>query len=235
MITYQHGDTFLHGLDPRSKLLVQFGFAAAVLGSTAGWWLGSMTALALLGLGLARLSPLRVLWTYRFVFVILGFAPLLASVTVAPLGLDPSRAVDPVLAGYQVLLVLLVSSAYVRTTPVRGTRAALQRHVPGRPGQLLGVGVARVFRFFPLLLADLRRSRHALRARGGDARGLVERTWRLALLGLQRAFGRADTLALALRARCFAWNPTLPVLRFSGPDYLAVLVGVALAVSPLFV
>jgi hypothetical protein len=37
-------------------------------------------------------------------------------------------------------------------------------------------------------------------------------------LTLVRAFSRSDQLAVALQARCFAWNPTLPRLRFGRLD-----------------
>jgi biotin transport system permease protein len=52
-----------------------------------------------------------------------------------------------------------------------------------------------------------------------------------ATAGLSRAFGRADRLALALRARCLAWNPTLPALSFSRRDLLGGVLGLGLAVS----
>jgi biotin transport system permease protein len=234
MITYEHDRTLLHRLDPRSKLLAQFGFAIAALAHTSVPTLGALTALALAALAVARLSPVRVLRTYWFVLVLLAMGPVFASLTLGPPWVVPEQGVGSVISGYRVVLVLCVSAAYVRTTPVRETRAAIQRHAPGRLGQLLGVGVALVFRFFPVLLSDLRRARLALRARAGEDLGTVEWLWRLALSGLTRAFERAETLSLALRARCFAWNPTLPHLQFSRVDYPVLAVAAVLALSPLF-
>ncbi|MFB6233251.1 MAG: energy-coupling factor transporter transmembrane protein EcfT, partial [Haloarculaceae archaeon] len=43
----------------------------------------------------------------------------------------------------------------------------------------------------------------------------------------------ADRLAVALRARCFAYNPTLPPLSFSRIDYPVLGLAAALALSPL--
>lgn len=54
----------------------------------------------------------------------------------------------------------------------------------------------------------------------------------VAVASLNRAFARADRFALALRARCFAWNPTLPPLAFGRADYV-VLAAAALAASAL--
>jgi biotin transport system permease protein len=55
----------------------------------------------------------------------------------------------------------------------------------------------------------------------------------VATAGLRRAFARADRLALALRARCFAWNPTLPALGFGSVDYLVLAGSLALAAVAL--
>jgi biotin transport system permease protein len=48
-----------------------------------------------------------------------------------------------------------------------------------------------------------------------------------------RSLARADRLSLALRARCFAYNPTLPALRFSRLDYPVLALSVGLALTPV--
>jgi len=93
--------------------------------------------------------------------------------------------------------------------------------------------VAVTIRFFPVVLADLRRIREASAARLGDERPLRDRMRTVALAGIQRAFGRADRLAVALRARCFSWNATLPALAFRRRDAALCLLALALALSPL--
>jgi biotin transport system permease protein len=233
MLRYEPGATVLHRLDPRSKLTVQFGFAFAVFTADSPPALVAATVLAGLVLALGRLSPVRVLRTFRFVLLLVGLAPLFAMGTFGPPWLVPARALPSIVAGYQVILILFVSSVYVRTTPIRETRAAIQRHVPGKPGQLLGVGVGLVFRFFPVIWQDIQAVQAAMKTRGGDERSAIDRTRRLTLAGLRRVFERADRLSLALRARCFAWNPTLPVLEPSRLDYLVSLFGLGLALAPL--
>jgi biotin transport system permease protein len=79
----------------------------------------------------------------------------------------------------------------------------------------------------------VREVRDALAARGGDRRPVHERARRIVTLSLNRAFDRSDQLAVALQARCFAWNPTLPRLAFSRADYLVVGAGCILALVPL--
>jgi biotin transport system permease protein len=233
VLTYEPGPSPAHRLDPRSKIAFQVGFAVAAFAHWSPPALAGLTGVAAVSLAAARLSPLRVLRSFRFVLLLLAIAPVLAMVALHPPWLLPERALPSVVAGYQVVLVLFVAGAYVRSTPVRETRAAIQRHVPGRPGQLLGVGVGLVYRFFPLLTGDLRRTRRAIRARGGDHRPAHQRVKFLVIAGVRRVFERAARLSLALRARCLAWNPTPPALSFGRADAAVALAGLALALTPL--
>jgi len=231
VLRYDPGDSFAHALDPRAKLAVQFAFAASAFAHTTVAGLVVLTAVTGIVLYGARTSPvstLRELWVLLPVLVV---GPLLQGLTLSAPYFSVAEARFPALAAYRTLLVLLVAAAYVRTTPVRDSRAAVQRTMPGKSGQFLGTGVAFVFRFLPVLRRDLSRIRDASRARLGDRRRLDERMRLVALGGLNRAFSRADSFALALRARCFAWNPTLPALSFSRADLPALALAAALALS----
>jgi len=233
MLTYEPGETLAHRLDPRSKMVFQVGFAVAAFARVDAAWLAALAGVAAVALVAARVSPVAVVRSYWFVFLILAGGPLLATVSVLPLRLTPEAVVGPAMQVARVGLVFFVGAAYVRSTPVRETRAAIQRHVPGRTGQLLGVGVALTFRFVPVLRRDLVAVRDAMRARAGSNRSIVDRARRIGMLGLTRAFERADRLAVALQARCFAWNPTLPALAFGRADYPVLVAGLVLAAAPL--
>ena len=232
-IAYRPGDTLVHSLDARAKLAFQVGFSLAAVASLAPRWLAGLAVVATVALALSRVSPVRVLRAYWFVFAILASGPVLAAVSLTRPRFAPGQAVEPTLTALRVALVFFVGAAYVRTTPVRETRAAVQRHVPGRIGRLLGVGMALTVRFVPLLRSDLTAILDAMRARLGDRRSLVDRGRLIGIGGLSRAFTRADRLSVALRARCFAWNPTLPTLRFRRRDYVVAALGVGLACTPL--
>lgn len=227
MFGYVPGETFAHRLDPRSKLLAQVAFAVAAFAHTTLSGLAVLSVVTVVALAGARLSPLRVLRAYRFVLPFLVAAVAMRALTWGAPWVDLAAAWPSVLAGYRVLLILAVAAVYVRTTPARESRAAVQRVVPGKPGRLLGAGVGLVFRFLPLLRRDLSTVRDASTARLGDQRPLTERLQVVATAGLNRAFARADHLSVALQARCFSWNPTLPRLRFATRDWpvLAAAVG----------
>jgi biotin transport system permease protein len=233
MLSYAPGETVAHRLDVRTKLVFQVGFAVAAFARPTPERLAALAVLAGFVSLAGRLSPLTVARSYWFVFVILLLSPVSAVVSLGPPWIDPALAREPLLAVARVVLVLVVGSVYVRTAPVRATRAAIQRHVPGRLGQALGIGVALTFRFLPVLRRDIRSIRDAIAARGGERRSVIDRARFIAVGGLGRALARADRLSLALRARCFAWNPTPPTMRLSTRDYPVLALGVALALSPL--
>lgn len=233
MLTYEPDDTLAHRLDPRSKLAVTVGFAATALAHTEVVPLIAFTGFVLVGLAIASVGLWQALYSYRIALVILAAAPVVSMLTLGSPWIVLSDAVAPTLASYRVLLILLFSAAYVRSTPARDSRAAIQRTVPGKLGQLLGMGVGLVFRFVPVVLADIRRIRRAMAARLGTERSTADRVQRIGVLGLSRAFDRADRLSLAMQARCFSWNPTLPALSFSRVDWIVCVLGLSLALSAL--
>jgi biotin transport system permease protein len=233
MLTYTPGGSLAHRLDPRTKLLLQIAFVATAFAHTTPRGLAVLTVVTAGLLALARVSVRTTLWEFRYALPLLVAGPLVSGATLGAPWFVVSEAVETALASYRVVLALLVSAIYVRTTSPRESRAAIQHTVPGKPGQFLGMGVALVFRFLPVLQSDLRRIREAMAARLGDERPVRERMQFVATAGLNRAFRRADTLALALQARCLAWNPTLPELQFSRLDAPAIALAAVLAVSAL--
>ncbi|MFB6293236.1 MAG: energy-coupling factor transporter transmembrane protein EcfT [Halonotius sp.] len=236
MLTYTPGDTVVHRLDPRTKLGFQFAFALATFTTLTLPRLTGLIVVGLVSLYLADTTVRAVVRAYWVILLVLAAGPLIAGLTLEP----PRFEIGPTLASVRsvvrIVPLLFVSTAYVTATPVRDTRAAIQRTIPGRAGQLFGVGIALTFRFVPVLRADLRRVRDAIRARGGDTRSIRERSQRLTTLMVVRALRRSDRLAVALQARCFAWNPTLPRLQFSRldlPVWLLSAVLAAVGLAPL--
>jgi biotin transport system permease protein len=224
MFGYVPGGTLAHRLDPRTKLAAQLAFALAAFANTNPRGLAVLTVVAGLFLASARLSPVAVLRAYRFVLPFLAAAVLIEGVTLDRPWLTPTEAVPSALASYRILLVVVVGAVYVRTTPARASRAAIQRVVPGKPGRMLGAGVGMVFRFLPLLRRDVAATRDAVAARLGDERPVRERMRVVGAAGLRRAFARSDRLALAMQARCFSWNATLPRIRFGWVDVPGLVV-----------
>ncbi|MFC3958648.1 energy-coupling factor transporter transmembrane component T family protein [Halovivax cerinus] len=234
MLAYEPDETIAHGLDPRAKLAFQVAFAVAALARPSIVTLAALTVLARSTLATAGLSPVSVLYGYRHLFAFLALSVLLAAVTVGPPWIDVAGGVRTARAAYGVGLVLLVSAAYVRSTPVRHSRAAIQRLVPGAPGRLLGLGVSLVFRFLPVVRHDVLTIRDAMAVRLGTERSMPDRAATIGARSLTRAFARADRLSVAMQARCLSWNATLPRLSFSRDDWLVVAFSLAVGTSPLW-
>lgn len=233
MLSYVPDETLAHRLDPRAKLAVQLAFAVAAIAHTTPVALAGLTLLAIAILASAGASLKRVLYAYRYPIGVLGLSVVVSAATLGPPWIDAGESVGTALSAYGVGLILLVSAAYVRSTPVRHSRAALQHLVPGRPGKLLGIGVSLVFRFLPVLRRDIGTIRRAIAVRLGTERGATDRAARLSALGLSRAFSRADRLSVALQARCFSWNPTLPQLSLSKRDLPVLALALVLCASIL--
>lgn len=234
MIAYEPGDSLAHRLDPRSKLAFQFGVAIAAVAHPTPRGLAASFALAGLALVAAQLSVVRALWAYRVVLVVLALGPLLGGVALSAPWFQTGPALASLRSVLRIVPILLVSAAVVHTTPTRAIRAAIQRTVPGRPGRLLGVGVGLTIRLVPVVRGDVTAARSALAARGGELRRFDQRAGRVAGLSVRRALSRADALALALQARCFAYNPTLPPLRLGARDWLVLVLAALLAGSPVW-
>ncbi len=235
MLSYEPGATVAHRLDPRSKIGFQIGFAVAAFTVSTLAGLAGVYAVGLGCLLAARLSPVRALRAYWFVLVFLGFGPLFGGLTLGPPWFRVDGALTSLRGVARIVPLLFVSAAFVHSTPVRDTRAAIQHTVPGKLGQLLGIGVALTFRFVPVVRTDVGRIREAISARGGDERTLRDRASRIARLSLVRSLQRAGRLSVALRARCLAYNPTLPALSLSGLDYLVFALSIGLVLVSVLV
>jgi biotin transport system permease protein len=232
-LSYVAGESLAHRLDPRTKLAIQAGFAVAAVAHTTPGGLVALSVVTLLFLSLAATPVVESLRSYRAFLPFLVAAPVVEGLALGAPWFVVGDAVGPALASYRVVLLLLVSTAYIRTTPVRESRAAIQHLLPGRVGVLLGAGVGFVLRFLPLMRRDLATIRGAMAARLGTERSLSERIRLVGVTGLRRVFLRSDRLALALRARCFSWNPTLPPLSFARHDYPVLVVSALLALTAL--
>ncbi len=231
MLRYRPADRFAHTLDPRSKLLFQTAFVLGTVVLTSPVWRGVLTVVAGICVRAAGLTVREAVRAFRLPIALIALGPLVAGITVGSPWFQPTAAIDSAIAGYDVVLALLVAGAYIHSTPVRETQAAIQRLVPGRLGRFLGVGAGLLFRLLPVLVADLRQIRQARAARLGHAQGWIKRAAGIGILGLRRTFQRADHLSQALQARCFAWNPTLPALSWGLRDTLLTVFAIALLLT----
>ena len=252
---YYPGESPLHRLDPRTKIVATTVMAVALFTRDSFTALAVYAAAAVVAIALSRV-PLNwfwrgmkpVLWLVGLTFLAqVLFVPGDAFFRLGPLRLS-WHGLE--LAGYLslrlIVLVLLGSLLPLTTSPIALTDGLAWLTRPLRrlrvPTEEFAVMVTIALRFIPTLLAELETIMRAQRARGADfshggplrrARALVPVLVPLFVV----SFRRADDLALAMEARCFvpgARRTRLHPLRAGVEDWVTLLV-VAVVVAAAIV
>ena len=242
------GDSLLHRLDPRAKLVLAFAFgglaaasgprALLVLAGAAGAVsIASRLPLALLLRGLRPLLWLILATAGLHLFTDPGRVVLREG----PLAVTAAGVRQSVLEGGRLILLVLTGSLLtLSTSPLEladGLGALLSPLRRLRlPVEEFALMVAVALRFVPVLLEEAERVRRAQQARGGAFGGWgITRVRRLAPLALPLlvgAFRRAEELAVAMEARGYQpgrRRSRLRRLKLASRDWAALFLGVALA------
>ncbi len=240
---YMPGESLLHRLDPRAKILVASLATAAVVSARAPWGIGALSAW--LGLGvvlsgvpirsvLANLRPLIWLMLLAVAVPSLGGRPGPAW-QLGPLHLSGPGTTLGLLAACRLVLLVTFASLLTLTTSPTDLMDGLRRLLSpaervGLPVDEAALMMSIALRFIPILMEQAEKIRDAQSARGAEwqsggawqrARGLVPLLVPL-LVGAAR---RAEDLALAMEARCYRGGKRtrLKQLRWSPRDSAALL------------
>ena len=252
---YFPGDSFLHRMDPRVKVILLFFFLIGIfVFDTAG----SYAVLSLLTVGLFLLSrvPLRMMvkslrplfWIILFTFLIHLFSTpgeAFADIWVFDMTWEGLRQ-GCFISLRLVLLILLSSLLTFTTSPLKLTDALERLMSPGKrvgiPAHELAMMMTIALRFIPTLLEETDKIMKAQQSRGSDftmgnflqrARHIVPILVPLFI----SAFRRADDLAMAMEARCYRGGEgrtQMKVLRVGRTDCLACGASVLLLVALAF-
>ena len=253
---YFPGDTPVHKLDPRTKLVLTIVYIAALF--MVGTWGGYALVLAALGgvMAVSHIRPRALLKGMKPLIFIIVFTAILnlfftagedilfqwRFIKITYTGLD--RAAAMVLR-----VMLLVSGTFLLTytTSPLAITDGLERllsplkklHVPVYELSLM---MSIALRFIPTLIEETDHIMSAQKARGADLETgtLPERAKALLPLLIPlfiSAFRRADELALAMECRCYnggQGRTQMKQLRMAGRDAVAFLLG-ALLVAGIWV
>lgn len=190
------GDSVVHRLDPRAKILGLIGLAIVSATTPDGAWLaftGYVTAL----LVLAALARLR--WRQVLARMTVEVPFLLTAAVVALLGEVTTGATLATKATVGVLAMVVLSS----TTPFPRLLAGFERL---RTPRLLVLIVAFMWRYLHVIGDEVRRMKIAREARGYDARWL----WQAGAIARSvatlfvRALERGERVYLAMTSRGYA-------------------------------
>jgi energy-coupling factor transporter transmembrane protein EcfT len=242
---YLPGDTVVHRLDPRVKILSVVALSMIIFASTpVEILLISFFLIAVIRA--TRMTPLQALGALRPVAVFMAMIFLvhlfftegrpILTLTPLPVRITQEGLARGIYVTWQFAGLVLGAAVLTMTTPPSDLVAGIERLLRplsrvGIPSQDLAVMIAMALRFMPMLLEEYDRLRTAQMARGADftTGSLALRTRAVAALAvplLLSAFRRADELAVAMEARGYRRGPrtTLRELAFSRRDLEACAV-----------
>jgi energy-coupling factor transporter transmembrane protein EcfT len=242
---YRPGDTVLHRLDPRVKIVAVMAlslliFAATPMGiALISVFLAALIRTARLTLAqtAAALRPVAIFMALIFLMhLLLTEGSPLFTLSPLPVTITVEGLVQGAQVTWQFAGLVIVAAILTMTTLPSDLVGGIERLLRplsrvGIPSQEVAVMIAMALRFMPMLLEEYDRLRVAQMARGADfsTGGVTLRVRAMALLTvplLLSAFRRADELVMAMEARGYRRGPrtTLRDLKMTGTDFAAFAV-----------
>ncbi|HHT70500.1 MAG: energy-coupling factor transporter transmembrane component T [bacterium] len=246
---YVPGDSLLHRLDPRSKIIGSMLYIVALflLKSPAGYavmtvFTAALVLLSALPLGYVLRGVRPVFYIVLFTLVLNFFlTPGQVVWKLGPLKATAEGIRLGIFMGWRLLLLVLTTSLLTLTSsPIALTDGIEYLLRPfkrlGVPAHELAMMMTIALRFIPTLLEETDKIMKAQMARGADfetgniiqrARGMIP----LLVPLFVSAFRRADELATAMEARCYRGGEgrtRLKELQFAGRDWVALAASVLL-------
>ena len=247
---YFPGDTVVHRLDPRTKLLLVIVYIVGLFNSTGWYSYGFVVLITALCMALSHIKPKSALK---------GLKPLIIIIILTALLNIFYTDGTPIIEGWIITweglakaammslrIILLIVGTFMltyTTSPIALTDGLEIMLNPLKkikvPVHEMAMMMSMALRFIPTLIEETDKIMSAQKARGADfesgnifqrARALVPILVPLFI----SAFRRADELATAMECRCYhggEGRTALHVLRYQTADYLVLLAFLVLAVG----
>ena len=240
------GDSLLHRLDPRTKIVLLFFFLAAIFVFDSPLAYAALTAFTVALIAVSRVPPLLMLkalkplsWIIAFTFVIhLVSTPGDAFFHVWLFDLTWQGAAKGFFIALRLALLILLSALLTYTTSPLALTDALETLMQpakrvGVPAHEIAMMMTIALRFVPTLIEEADKIMKAQQARGADLTegSVIERVKGFVPVLVPlfiSAFRRADDLALAMEARCYrggVGRTQMKALCISSIDYIAYAFG----------
>ena len=240
------GDSLLHRLDPRTKIVLLFFFLAAIFVFDSPLAYAALTAFTAALIAVSRVPLILMLkalkplsWIIAFTFVIhLVSTPGDAFFHVWIFDLTWQGAAKGFFIALRLALLILLSALLTYTTSPLALTDALETLMQpakrvGVPAHEIAMMMTIALRFVPTLIEEADKIMKAQQARGADLTegSVIERVKGFVPVLVPlfiSAFRRADDLALAMEARCYrggVGRTQMKALRISSIDYVAYAFG----------
>ena len=244
---YFPGDTVIHRLDPRTKLIAVLLYIIALF-QAKGWVGYAAVLLASLGcMALSRLKPKVIFKGLKPMIFIIALTALLNIFYTGGTPIIPGWIItwEGIVRAVQMVLriVLLICGTFLltyTTSPIALTDGLELLLKPLKklrfPVHEMTIMMSMALRFIPTLIEETDKIMSAQKARGADFEtgSLMDRAKALlpVLVPLfVSAFRRADELAVAMESRCYhggEGRTRMKQLIFQGRDYIALALGILL-------
>ena len=219
---YFPGNSFIHRLDPRTKLLFTLVYIAALFVAKAYVTYGILFLILVLCVAISKIKPTAMLKGLKPLTIIIVFTAVLnlfytkGGDTLISYGIIMVTTEGVKIAVYMVLrIMMLISGTFLltyTTTPMALTdgmeilmNPLKKAHVPVHEFSMM---MSIALRFIPTLIEEADKITNAQKARGADFEtgSLADRAKALLPLLVPlfvSAFRRADELAIAMESRCY--------------------------------
>jgi energy-coupling factor transport system permease protein len=239
---YLPGDSFVHKLDPRVKILLSFVFIIVifVLNNFYGYLFFAIFTFMIISLAkiprkyiFKGLKP--IMWIIVFTAVLNAFmTPGIALVKLGPITITHEGLyLSAKMVLRLVFLIISTSLLTLTTSPIALTDGIERLLSPfkriGLPTHELAMMMTIALRFIPTLLDETDKIMKAQSARGADfeSGNILKRTKSLIPILVPlfiSSFRRADELAMAMEARCYRGGEgrtRMKILKIGSRDYVA--------------
>ncbi len=233
--SYQSGDSLLHHIDVRFKILIVILISLICL----NLYLTGLAILTSLLLGLilhARLPLISGLKELRYFLILLLFvfvARVLSTdgpplIVLRFISVSIQGLYSGILVCWRLAIIVILGFAFISTTRPSAIKAAVQwflKPVPFIPEKKVALMMGLILRFIPVIFHQAGEIAEAQKARGVENRkNPIYRLTKLAFPLMRRTFERADNLVAAMEARAFTENRTDPELNLHKRDWICLIV-----------
>lgn len=242
---YCEGDSFIHRLDPRAKIIITILYIVAIFLANSVSAFALLIAVSAVAVGLTRLSPVMILRSMKPILFIIIFTAvinifwmtgekLLVHFWIVNIYLE--GIINALLIVLRIVLLITATSVFLTytTTPLALTDALesllsplKKLHVPVHEFSMM---MTIALRFIPTLIDETQKIMSAQTARGADfsSGNIVKRAKALIPILIPlfvSAFRRADELATAMECRCYTGGEgrtRMNVLKSHPKDWITV-------------
>ena len=235
LFDFHSGNSFLHRMDSRFKLLILIGLNLSVAFSSQIGMLGLSIFLVLILFRL-KISIPQLINEIRFFILLLVMVFAARAFSTPGRPLFPTWAISATTEGiytgglicWRLSLVVLLGLLFIQTSKPLEIKSAIQwyfRPVPKVSGQRMALMISLMMRFIPMILELSVEISEAQQSRAvGCRKNPLFRLKVFVLPLLEGIFKKADEMVDSMESRCFSENRTDPELSYQRSDWIILLV-----------